>query len=1160
MLLKKHIFMIYQYLYNTKYKIMTSFKYILAYFLLFIVLFFSTPHVFSQRSLTVLNFSYSENFNTMGSSATASLPTGFKIGSDWSAGTSTTTYAAGTTGTGVIASNSAGGNYNWAEGITGSSTDRALGFLSSGSVTLPRSIIYAFTNNTGQTVTSLTISWTYEKYRSGSNPFAWTFFHGSNGAAVSTSNSSGDLAYTADASNSIIFNPPGSTSKSLTITGLSIADGTTYFLRWAYSGSNGNTNGQGLAIDNFSIALNRSVCVTPSVQPTALQFSSSTTSTIGGSFTGSSPSSDGYLVLASDNNLLATNPIDGSIYQVGDEIGDAVVVSTGSGTSFTATGLNASTTYYFFVYSYSNECSGGPKYNTSAPLSGNETTLVGTPACSTPTNLISGFSLNQTSTSISGSFTAAASTDEYLVLISSANSLASSPINGVVYTAGQSAFGGTVVQVNSNTNFLASSLSPSTQYYVYVFSVNSQNCTGGPTYSATNITANATTNSFPACSSISLSTQPSALNFTITSTTVAGNFTSAAGADHYLVVRSTSSTLSTSPVNGQTYTAGATLGNGIVVSYTTSTNFSATGLTAGTTYYFFIFSSVNNCSGSPSAPLYYTSAASLQGNATTTSDTYSYYFGNFHSHTGYSDGNKDGNSPTPTEAYNFAKTATGMDFLGVSEHNHTAAGGSLSNYQNGVTRANNFNSANNNFLALLGMEWGTISGGGHVLVYGDGFDHLIGWEPNEYTVYVAKSDYTGASGLFKVINDYSGNSALAILAHPSSSDFNNLSGTAYSSSVDDALVGVALETGPAFSTNTTYSNPGSSMSFLSYYQKLLGKGYRVGPVVDHDNHYTTFGKTTYSRTAVIATSLTRTAVIDAMRNMRFYATQDYDAKVKFTINGRMMGADFTGRYAPIISVEITDVDHAIDLPNATIKIMYGTPGSNVIAANLIQFTGSTFTYTNNTQINNSINYYYLDITIGTRRIITAPIWYRRDDNTALPVKLSSFTASRMGSRVKLNWVTEQEINSSHFIVERSANSVKWDSLVWVSAAGSSNYSISYQAYDETPLSGYNFYRLKQVDLDGKVEYSSVKKVLFVDLGSLIISPNPASNQIEIRFSKSSEASRKIQLIDQKGKVLRIIESPKSIIHFDTSNLANGEYYIRAYTIEGVLIANFIKLK
>lgn len=1120
----------------------------------------SLPTLFAQQSLTAINTSYTVDFNAMGSNATASLPTGFKIGSDWSTGATSTTYAAGTTGTGAITSNSAGGNYNWADGITSSSTDRALGFLSSGSVTLPRSIIYAFTNNTGQTVTSLTVSWTYEKYRSGSNPYAWTFFHGSNGAAVNTSNSSGDLAYTADASNTIIFNPPSASAKAFTIAGLTIANGASYYLRWTYSGSNGNTNGQGLAIDNFSIALNRPVCTTPSVQPLSLQFTSPTTSSIGGSFTASTPNADGYLVLASDNSVLTANPSDGASYQAGDAIGDAVVVSTGTGTSFTASSLNASTQYYFFVFSYNSECSNGPKYNTTSPLTGNETTAAGIAACATPSNLVTGLSLNKTTTSISGTFTAAASTDEYLVVLSTSSSLTGSPVNGVVYTPGQTAFGGTVVQVNSSTNFLATSLSPAIQYYVYVFSVNSQNCTGGPTYSVSSVTANTTTDPFPACSGITLTTQPSSLNFTITSSSVSGNFSSAAGADHYLVISSTSASLNTNPVNGQNYAAGAALGNGTVVSYSTTTNFSATGLSSGTTYYFFVFSAVSNCSGSPSAPLYYTSSAALQGSATTTSASYSYYFGNFHSHTGYSDGNKDGNSPTPTEAYNFAKTATGMDFLGVSEHNHTAAGGSLSNYQNGVTKANNFNSTNNNFLALLGMEWGTISGGGHVLVYGDGFDHLIGWEPNEYTVYVAKSDYTGADGLFKVINDYAGSSSLAILAHPSTADFNSLSSAAYSSSVDDALVGVALETGPAFSTNTTYSDPGTSMSYLSYYQKLLAKGYRVGPVIDHDNHYTTFGKTTYSRTAVIATSLTRTGIIDAMRSMRFYATQDYDAKVEFTINGRVMGADFTDRYAPVINIRITDIAHAADLSSAVIKVMYGTPGSNVTAAKLIQSTGNTYTYTNSTQLNNTTIYYYLDITIGTKRIITAPIWYKRDDNTALPVKLSSFSANRINSKVKLNWVTEQEVNSSHFIIERSSNGIKWDSIMAVRAAGNSSTSISYQAYDDSPMSGYNFYRLRQIDLDGKVEYSSVKKLFFVDPGTLTVSPNPAEDLIEIRFSKVSESNRKIQVVDLNGKVLSSLESLNSTTKLNIASLSKGEYFIRVYTKGGVLTAKFLKLK
>ena len=78
------------------------------------------------------------------------------------------------------------------------------------------------------------------------------------------------------------------------------------------------------------------------------------------------------------------------------------------------------------------------------------------------------------------------------------------------------------------------------------------------------------------------------------------------------------------------------------------------------------------------------------------------------------------------------------------------------------------------------------------------------------------------------------------------------------------------------------------MSYLSYYQRMLAKGYRLGPTIDHDSHNTTFGKTTYSRTAIIAPVLTKTEIVKSMRNIHFYATQDCDSKLDFTINTKML--------------------------------------------------------------------------------------------------------------------------------------------------------------------------------------------------------------------------------------------------------------------------------
>lgn len=207
-----------------------------------------------QKSITSLGTAVTENFDGMGNSATATLPTGFKIGIDWSSGTTVTTLVYGTSGTGAVTGSSGGGAINWASGVTASSTDRALGFLSSSSYTSPRSIVYAFTNNTGSTVTSIDISFDYEKYRTGTRAFDWTFFHGST-SAPSNSATSGDQAYAGEGANAVV-NPPTTIAKSFTISGLSIANGSTYYLRWTYTGNGGSTNAQGLGVDNFSITAN----------------------------------------------------------------------------------------------------------------------------------------------------------------------------------------------------------------------------------------------------------------------------------------------------------------------------------------------------------------------------------------------------------------------------------------------------------------------------------------------------------------------------------------------------------------------------------------------------------------------------------------------------------------------------------------------------------------------------------------------------------------------------------------------------------------------------------------------------------------------------------------------------------------------------------------
>lgn len=186
---------------------------------LLVFLLFLGRGVIGQVSITTLGNAVTQNFDGLGASAAATLPSGFKIGTDWSTGSTNTTEAYGTAGLGVVTGTSFGGAINWANGITASAIDRSFGFLSSTGYTSPRSIIYAFINNTGSTVTSLDIVFDYEKSRSGSRAFDWTFFHG-NTSTAATAATAGNQAYAADANNTVISNPPLTLSKSFTISGL----------------------------------------------------------------------------------------------------------------------------------------------------------------------------------------------------------------------------------------------------------------------------------------------------------------------------------------------------------------------------------------------------------------------------------------------------------------------------------------------------------------------------------------------------------------------------------------------------------------------------------------------------------------------------------------------------------------------------------------------------------------------------------------------------------------------------------------------------------------------------------------------------------------------------------------------------------------------------
>lgn len=350
---------------------------------------------------------------------------------------------------------------------------------------------------------------------------------------------------------------------------------------------------------------------------------------------------------------------------------------------------------------------------------------------------------------------------------------------------------------------------------------------------------------------------------------------------------------------------------------------------------------------------------------------YNFYYGNLHAHTAFSDGNKDSarsHVSTPAGSYRFAKTSEYFDFLGISEHNHYTAknnpGMHLEDFARGLQDAEDENE-NGEFVCLYGMEFGVIKNGGHVLIYG--VDELIGWEEDNYDIYCDRFDY---KNLWRILADRP--SSFAILAHPEDTHFKKLLTTPYNATADSVICGVTVKTGPAFTKLKNYKAKASG-NFYSYYKHLLAKGYRVGPVIDHDTHNTVFGQSHQSRTVVLATSLTKNKIMDAYRNMRFYASDDWNTRVYFTINGETMGSQIEEVDELEIEVEIEDDDVAEK--TSTIKLISGKPGSNLLGKTVKSVPNSnTLSLTLPAPAS---AYYYLEITQKDGdKIYTAPIWVK----------------------------------------------------------------------------------------------------------------------------------------------------------------------------------------
>ncbi|RED64762.1 CehA/McbA family metallohydrolase [Cohnella lupini] len=276
-------------------------------------------------------------------------------------------------------------------------------------------------------------------------------------------------------------------------------------------------------------------------------------------------------------------------------------------------------------------------------------------------------------------------------------------------------------------------------------------------------------------------------------------------------------------------------------------------------------------------------------------DEYKIYFGNLHSHTGFSDG-----IGVPEFAFDYARYTAGLDFLAITEHSNLYdhyLDWDKSRKWADIQKMADLKTEDGAFLALIGAETTWYNQFGHMNTYN--MDFFI----NAY-----ETQYNDIPTYYDTLKQYP--DSIHQWNHPWSCGKRHLDGfDPYDAQLDEVLQMIEI--------NTIESK---ELGGLYYYVMALDKGWHVSPVGSQDNHHGQWGTQNTLRTGLLVDELTREHFFDAVRHHRVYFTSALHLKVWFKVNGAIMGSR-------IKCADTLEID---------IKALYGVDtGSRIVKAEII---------------------------------------------------------------------------------------------------------------------------------------------------------------------------------------------------------------------------------
>ncbi len=288
--------------------------------------------------------------------------------------------------------------------------------------------------------------------------------------------------------------------------------------------------------------------------------------------------------------------------------------------------------------------------------------------------------------------------------------------------------------------------------------------------------------------------------------------------------------------------------------------------------------------------------------------------------------------------------------------------------------------------------------------------------------------------------------------------------------------------------------------------------------------------------------------------------------------------DFTTAGTKLLKFDFKDslsLDGDFDNNNDSLIVYISTDGGNNFTAkksfnNINQWATQTVDLGNSTSNNVVIRFE----AVGDNNFATANdigidnIDIRVDVST--PVTLTNFTAYISNKTTILNWATVNELNNKGYTIERSADRINFNELTFINSKainGNSINKIEYSVIDKLPLNRDNYYRLKQIDKDGRFVYSNVlyvKNIISNGINFSNLYPNPATNMIKAIIESNLAGNVNFLINNAAGKTVKQITMQfnigNNVLELNIGNLPKGTYTIKANCSNGsnTQIKQFVK--